>query len=114
MVITKHFSFVQEMLTDSQRKAIRDVLTTLDSDEQRILMGPEKADAWITYSELRALCYFPKSRFGAGHDHNIALEEIGLELGYSVETICDIENRALRKLRHPSRLNRLKNVLGLS
>jgi DNA-directed RNA polymerase sigma subunit (sigma70/sigma32) len=103
---------MQQMLTDSQQKVVRDVLITLNADEQRVLMGSVSADVRNTYSEIRALCYFPEVRFGEGQAHHIAMEEIGLELGHSVEMIYDIENRAIRKLSHPSRLNRLKNILG--
>jgi len=61
----------------------------------------------LTYREKRVL----ELRFGiaAGHPHT--LEEVGKEFGVTRERIRQIEAKALRKLRHPSRSKRLKDYL---
>lgn len=50
-----------------------------------------------------------KLRFGIDCKKNHTLEEIGRKLGLTRERIRQIESRALRKLRHPSRMRRLKD-----
>jgi RNA polymerase primary sigma factor len=48
-----------------------------------------------------------KSRFGLLDSIKRTLQQIGNELGISRERVRQIEKRALRKLRHPSRLKKL-------
>ena len=50
-------------------------------------------------------------RFGLTNDREMTLEEIGEIYGVSRERVRQIEIKALRKLRHPSRLRRLKGYL---
>jgi RNA polymerase primary sigma factor len=47
-------------------------------------------------------------RFGLEGDKLYTLSEIGAELGVTRERIRQIETKALRKLRHPSRSKRLR------
>jgi RNA polymerase primary sigma factor len=47
-------------------------------------------------------------RFGLEGDRLYTLSEIGVELGVTRERIRQIETKALRKLRHPSRARRLR------
>ena len=49
-----------------------------------------------------------KMRFGVGRDQPMTLEEVGKEFHLTKERIRQIEAKALRKLRHPSRANILK------
>jgi RNA polymerase primary sigma factor len=71
------------------REQIRAVLGTLSGRERRVV-------------ELR---------FGLDGDRDRTLSEIGDELGVTRERIRQIEAKALRKLRHPSRSRRLRAYL---
>lgn len=68
---------------------VREVLQTLNPREQRIL-------------ELR---------FGLVDQQQRTLEEVGREFGITRERIRQIEAKALRKLRHPSRAKQLRDYL---
>ena len=50
-------------------------------------------------------------RFGLEDGRNRTLEEVGKEFNVTRERIRQIEAKALRKLRHPSRSKRLKDFL---
>ena len=50
-------------------------------------------------------------RFGLEDGHPRTLEEVGSEFGVTRERIRQIEAKALRKLRHPSRSRRLKDFM---
>ena len=68
---------------------LKDVLSTLTPREKKVL-------------ELR---------FGLEDGRNRTLEEVGKEFNVTRERIRQIEAKALRKLRHPSRSKRLKDFL---
>jgi RNA polymerase primary sigma factor len=53
-----------------------------------------------------------KLRFGLEDGHTRTLEEVGKEFHVTRERIRQIEAKALRKLRHPSRSKRLKDFLS--
>ena len=71
------------------KKQIDDVLGTLTPREQRVL----------------------QLRFGLEDGRARTLEEVGKEFGVTRERIRQIEAKALRKLRHPSRSRKLKDYL---
>jgi RNA polymerase primary sigma factor len=71
------------------REQLDDVLGTLTDREQKVL----------------------KLRFGLEDGRARTLEEVGQEFGVTRERIRQIEAKALRKLRHPSRSKRLKDFL---
>ncbi len=52
-----------------------------------------------------------RMRFGIGTDTDYTLEEVGGEFDLTRERIRQIEAKALRKLRHPSRSGRLRSFL---
>ena len=76
------FSLLQEQL--------REVLSTLTPREEKVL----------------------KLRFGIEDGHPRTLEEVGKEFNVTRERIRQIEAKALRKLRHPSRSKKLKDFLN--
>jgi RNA polymerase primary sigma factor len=68
-------------------KQIQHVFSTLDKREEKIL----------------------RMRFGIGEQHDHTLEEVGQEFNVTRERIRQIEEKALKKLRHPSRAEKLKS-----
>ena len=61
----------------------------------------------LTYRERRVLSL----RFGLEDGRARTLEEVGREFNVTRERIRQIEAKALRKLRHPSRSKKLKDFL---
>jgi len=76
---------VEQSLADQTRE----VLSTLSPREERVL----------------------KMRFGIGERSNHTLEEVGQDFEVTRERIRQIEAKALRKLRHPSRSKLLKSFV---
>ena len=65
------------------------VLSTLDKREEKIL----------------------RMRFGIGEKHDHTLEEVGQDFNVTRERIRQIEEKALKKLKHPSRAEKLKSFI---
>ena len=70
-------------------KQTQTVLSTLDKREEKIL----------------------RMRFGIGEKHDHTLEEVGQDFNVTRERIRQIEEKALRKLKHPSRAEKLKSFI---
>ena len=77
----------------------RDAITNLGLTEQT-----RQVLATLTPREEKVL----RMRFGIGEENDHTLEEVGQDFNVTRERIRQIEAKALRKLRHPSRSNKLK------
>jgi len=74
------------------KEQVGDVLATLTDRERKVL----------------------RLRFGIGDGYPRTLEEVGSIFNVARERVRQIEAKALRKLRHPTRSRKLKNFLALS
>ena len=61
----------------------------------------------LTPREERVL----RMRFGIGNNSDHTLEEVGQQFAVTRERIRQIEAKALRKLKHPTRSRKLKSFL---
>ena len=52
-----------------------------------------------------------RRRFGIGEGNDCTLEEVGVEFEVTRERVRQIEAKALRKLRHPSRSRKLRHYI---
>lgn len=79
----------RKLLDDSLKEALNAVLNTLTASEREIL----------------------KMRFGLDGEKPLSLQQIGEKFRLSKERIRQIEKKAIRRLRHPSRSQRLKSFI---
>ena len=91
-----------------------------DFIENRALVSPAEAVINVSLKEQTALVLrtltpreekIMKMRFGLEDGSEHTLEEVGLEFAVTRERIRQIEAKALRKLRHPSRSRKLRSFL---
>lgn len=91
-----------------------------DFIEDKKVPAPEEQAEWDLLKErLRSTLasLLPKERrvielrFGLNDRRSRTLDEVGMELGVTRERIRQIESKALKKLRHPSRSRKLKDYL---
>ena len=86
----------------------KNALQPLDTAIQSNLSeSTTKILASLTPREERVL----RMRFGVGMNTDHTLEEVGLQFSVTRERIRQIEAKALRKLKHPSRSKQLKSFL---
>ncbi len=75
--------------------------------KQLMLENVDEVLSTLTDREAKVL----KMRFGIHGTKALTLEEVGREFGVTRERIRQIESKALRKLRHPSRRKKLQDYL---
>ena len=92
-----------DVLADTESASPEDLATTqtLKDEVQRVL------ESVLTPREQLVL----QLRFGLGNGQAHPLEQVGRELGITRERVRQIEERAIRKLRHPQASKLLKDYL---
>ena len=86
---TKALAPLEQAIKSNLGEATTKILSTLTPREERVL----------------------RMRFGVGMNTDHTLEEVGLQFSVTRERIRQIEAKALRKLKHPSRSKQLKSFL---
>ena len=79
----------EAVIATNMKEQIQAVLSTLNKREEKIV----------------------QMRFGIGEKHDHTLEEVGQDFELTRERIRQIEDKALRKLKHSSRADKLKNFI---
>lgn len=77
-----------------------------DAERSEISEQMQQVLRTLTPKEERVI----RMRFGIGADRDHTLEEVGRHLSITRERVRQIEAKALRKLKHPSRLKALKTL----
>ncbi len=90
--------FIEDKAIISPQEAV--ISANLSEQTQKVL-------ASLTPREEKVL----RMRFGIGEKYDHTLEEVGQDFDVTRERIRQIEAKALRKLRHPSRAKKLKSFL---
>jgi RNA polymerase primary sigma factor len=79
-----------------------------DAENKEISTYIKKVLGTLTPKEEKVI----RMRFGIGVDRDHTLEEVGRHLTITRERVRQIEAKALRKLKHPSRLKALKTLVS--
>ena len=95
-------SHLGDFIEDKRIVAPSDAVVNINLQEQT-----KKVLATLTPREEQVL----RMRFGIGEKSDHTLEEVGQKFAVTRERIRQIEAKALRKLRHPSRTRRLKTFM---
>lgn len=80
-----------------------------DAEKKEISGYIQKVLGTLTPKEEKVI----RMRFGIGVDRDHTLEEVGRHLLITRERVRQIEAKALRKLKHPSRLRALKTLVSM-
>ena len=97
-----YFPIARDFIED--KNALQPLDTAIQSN---LSESTTKILASLTPREERVL----RMRFGVGMNTDHTLEEVGLQFSVTRERIRQIEAKALRKLKHPSRSKQLKSFL---
>lgn len=90
MIPEEEIMSVEDIVVDLElRRALKSIISTLTQREQKVI----------------------NLRFGLEDGRNRTLEEVGRKFNVTRERIRQIESKALRKLRHPSRSRKIKDYL---
>ena len=95
-------SFLGDFIQDTNQPSPYD-----SASKQFLKENIEEVFQTLSEREGRVL----KMRFGLGGYRSMTLEEVGKEFGVTRERIRQIEAKALRKLKHPSRRKKLQDYL---
>jgi RNA polymerase primary sigma factor len=82
---------IEAVINSNLAEQTRKILSTLTAREEKVL----------------------RMRFGIGEKYDHTLEEVGQDFDVTRERIRQIEAKALRKLRHPSRAKKLKSFIDI-
>ena len=80
---------LDSLITDSMKQTISELLSNLSAREEKVI----------------------KLRFGIDTNSDQTLEEVGNQFDVTRERIRQIETKAIRKLKHPSRAHKIKDFL---
>ena len=78
-----------------------------DATTESLQLATDEVLSSLTAREAKVL----RMRFGIGMNTDHTLEEVGKQFDVTRERIRQIEAKALRKLRHPSRSSHMKSFL---
>ena len=101
-------------LTDEEENSLSDLIEdqsaegpSESADREMLREEVRRALSGLTLRERQVI----ELRFGLVDDHDYTLEEVGRQLNVTRERVRQIEERAIRKLRHPAASRLLKEYL---